>query len=162
MTDLLLLSRIEETLAREGYPVCHEVGRATRYYVKQFLREGKAGDLAWESFRETRGFCAAHTALLHEIDTGGSVEGLSTATLYGWPLADRLRAAGIDEDEAAGLATSVPRPRANGFPASPLPGDAGLRRGTGHLRALARSPDALGPPPHTGARGLSTQLPARA
>lgn len=43
MTDLLMLTRLEEALARDGCPVCQEVERATRQYLKQFLREGKAG-----------------------------------------------------------------------------------------------------------------------
>lgn len=97
MTDLLLLGRLEDALAREGCPVCREVGRAARQYLRQFLREGKAGDLAWESFREARGFCPAHTHLLKTLDAGGALEGLNTATLYGWLLADVLGAEGQDD-----------------------------------------------------------------
>jgi len=102
MTDLLLLGRIEDALVREGCPVCREVGRATRQYVKQFLREGKAGDLAWESFREARGFCPAHTRLLKTLDAGGAVAGLRTATLYGWLLADVLGTEGQDDRAPGG------------------------------------------------------------
>ncbi len=98
MTDLLLLGRLEDALAREGCPVCHELGLATRQYLKQFLREGKAGDLAWESFREARGFCPAHTRLLKALDAGGALEGLSTATLYGWLLADLLKDDDLGEE----------------------------------------------------------------
>ncbi len=127
MTDLLMLGRLEEALTRDGCPVCHEVGRATRQYLKQFLREGKAGDLAWESFREARGFCPAHTRLVKERDAGGAVEGLNTATLYGWLLADLRQAAGLgSEDGPPAWPVAGQRRRARGFrdwlkPAAPCP-----------------------------------------
>jgi hypothetical protein len=90
---VLTLDRLEAALARRGCPICAEVDRTSRRYLRGLLREHKASDGVWERLRDRWGLCAAHTREMLG-DEARTIRGLSAATLYQWLASDLLRRAG--------------------------------------------------------------------
>lgn len=83
MEHPLTLARLEEALARPGCPVCWEMGRVGRAYLRRLLREHKGNETVWTRLRQSWGLCLHHTrALLGE--EARTIPGVSTATLYRW------------------------------------------------------------------------------
>lgn len=77
----LTLIKLEDALAHAGCPVCWEMDRSTRRYLRGLLREDKGAEGVWERLRQNWGLCHPHTRrlLAEEAET---IPGFSTATLY--------------------------------------------------------------------------------
>lgn len=92
----LTLDRLEEALKQSGCPVCFEMDRVTRRYLRALLREHKASDAVWTRLQRTWGLCRHHTrGLLAE--EAQSLPGFAAATLYQWLAEALLKQAGWDD-----------------------------------------------------------------
>ncbi len=93
----LALDRLEEALGHPGCPVCWEMERSGREYLRRLLREHKGSEGVWTSLRRNWGLCPLHTRGLLAEETR-TIRGFSAATLYRWLTEALLEEAGGRSD----------------------------------------------------------------
>lgn len=81
MLHPLTLVKLEDALAQAGCPICWDMDRSTRRYLRGLLRADKGAEGVWERLRQNWGLCPPHTQrlLAEEAET---IPGFSTATLF--------------------------------------------------------------------------------